>query len=229
MWCVAALPVGHQIDLVRGSPTRYPCSTTCRGSLIVTHIATWSPSVDPDLGKLAEAKSRIALRPAAVLLQRLRQVPVIDGHHRLDPGLPETLDQPSVVVEAAWLPPRRPSAAPSATRPRTDRPRHRGRRATARRHPTGCSTHAKSPVSPRRSSLACARRCPRSIGHGRRPLPPLRSVRGCPGSKDETLWKPVLSQAIAALVDGTHDALAASSEPTLFHTAGRAFVAATCL
>jgi hypothetical protein len=53
-----------------------------------------------DPGVLGEAQRGVARRPAAALLQRLRQVPVEQRRGRLDAALQHPLDQPAVEVEA---------------------------------------------------------------------------------------------------------------------------------
>ena len=50
---------------------------------------------------LGEALDRVAVAPAAVVLERLRQVPVVERHHGLDAALEQRVEQPLVVVEAA--------------------------------------------------------------------------------------------------------------------------------
>src|SRR5215210_3280404 len=53
-----------------------------------------------DAGVLGEAFARLPVRPAAPILQRLRQVPVVEGEHRFDGAPSEAFDQPSVEIEA---------------------------------------------------------------------------------------------------------------------------------
>ena len=48
---------------------------------------------------LGEPGRRVAVRPAAEILERLREVPVVQGHDRRDPVPVERLDDPAVVVE----------------------------------------------------------------------------------------------------------------------------------
>ena len=60
-------------------------------------------AVEDELGVLGEAVDRVARRPAAVVLERLRQVPVVERHERRDPALAETLDQAAVEVEPALV------------------------------------------------------------------------------------------------------------------------------
>src|SRR5215204_3728231 len=53
-----------------------------------------------DAGVLCEAFARIPVSPAAQVLQRLRQVPVVEREHRLYGTLPQAVDEPAVEVEA---------------------------------------------------------------------------------------------------------------------------------
>jgi hypothetical protein len=53
------------------------------------------------LGVLGEALRRRALGPAATVLERLRQVPVVERGDRLDPPLAQPLGQPAVEVDAS--------------------------------------------------------------------------------------------------------------------------------
>ena len=93
------------------------------------------PVVDPvaervehEPGVLGEAVRGVARRPAAGVLQLLRQVPVEERRVRLDPGLEQRVDEPAVEVEAALVrgPACRP-AARAARRSRSGRPRARAR------------------------------------------------------------------------------------------------------
>lgn len=54
-----------------------------------------------DAGVVREAQRGVAGRPAAAVLQRLRQVPVVEGGVRRDPGLEHLVDQPVVEADAA--------------------------------------------------------------------------------------------------------------------------------
>src|SRR5918999_3462867 len=56
-----------------------------------------------DAGVLCEAFARIPVGPAAQVLQRLRQVPVVEREHRLDGALPQAVDEPAVEVEASLV------------------------------------------------------------------------------------------------------------------------------
>ena len=49
---------------------------------------------------VGEAVDGRAVEPAAVVLERLRQVPVVEGHHRLRPGLEHLVDEAVVEVQA---------------------------------------------------------------------------------------------------------------------------------
>ena len=64
------------------------------------------PVTEPvvDRGRVVgEVLGGVAHQPAAAVLQRLRQVPVVQRGHRLDPALEETVDQALVVVQPALL------------------------------------------------------------------------------------------------------------------------------
>ena len=56
--------------------------------------------VDDDLGVVAKPLDRLAIAPGALLLQRLRQVPMEERDHRLDAGGDQIVDQAAVVGEA---------------------------------------------------------------------------------------------------------------------------------
>ena len=51
-------------------------------------------------GVLGEALGGVARRPAAGVLQRLRQVPVVERRDRLDAALEQPVDEPAVEVDA---------------------------------------------------------------------------------------------------------------------------------
>ncbi len=64
------------------------------------------PALDPvaepagdDLGVLAERVDGIPVRPAAEILESLRQVPVIERHERADAALEQLVEQPVVEVQ----------------------------------------------------------------------------------------------------------------------------------
>src|SRR5437763_13809948 len=48
---------------------------------------------------LGEALHPVAVRSAAVVLHRLREIPVVARHDRLDPALEQSVGQPAVVIE----------------------------------------------------------------------------------------------------------------------------------
>ena len=52
-----------------------------------------------------EPLHRLAIAPGALLLQRLRQIPVEEGDHRLDTGSDEVIDEPAVIGEARLVHP----------------------------------------------------------------------------------------------------------------------------
>ena len=57
-------------------------------------------------GVLGEAVHRVAVQPAALVLERLGQVPVVERGHRLDVALQQPVDEPLVEVEPGGV--RRP-------------------------------------------------------------------------------------------------------------------------
>src|SRR5215210_3906945 len=56
-----------------------------------------------DARVICEAFARLPVRPAAPLLERLRQVPVVEGEHRFYGATSETFDQPSVEIQASLI------------------------------------------------------------------------------------------------------------------------------
>ena len=56
-----------------------------------------------DLDVLGERLDRLPDRPAAAVLERLRQVPVVQGRERLDAVLEQLVDEPVVEVEAGGV------------------------------------------------------------------------------------------------------------------------------
>ena len=54
-------------------------------------------------GVVREARGRIRLRPAAGILQRLRQIPVIERGQRPDAGFQHRIREPLVVVQTAGV------------------------------------------------------------------------------------------------------------------------------
>ena len=64
------------------------------------------PVVDPvaegvvhRIGVVAEAQGGVAVRPSALLLERLGKVPVVQSEPRQDPGAEQLVDEPAVEVE----------------------------------------------------------------------------------------------------------------------------------
>src|SRR5215211_2253882 len=56
-----------------------------------------------DAGVLCEALARVPVGPATCILQRLRQVPVVQRQHRLDGASSQAVDEPAVEVEAVLV------------------------------------------------------------------------------------------------------------------------------
>ena len=56
-----------------------------------------------DAGVVDEAIDRLAGQPAANVLQRLRQLPVVEREHRHDAARQQAVDEPAVVVEAGGV------------------------------------------------------------------------------------------------------------------------------
>jgi hypothetical protein len=52
-----------------------------------------------DVGVVGEALDGVAVEPAAVVLEALREVPVVERGHRLDAGLEQPVDEPVVERE----------------------------------------------------------------------------------------------------------------------------------
>jgi hypothetical protein len=74
-----------------------------------------SEAVEHVLGVLGETVDGLAGRPAAVVLERLRQIPVVQGHERRDLALTQPLDEAAVEVEPALV--GRPAAVGLNSRP----------------------------------------------------------------------------------------------------------------
>ena len=75
---------GHDPRLVVGDPLRHGVPQLRRD----------------ERGVLGEAVRGVALAPAAAVLQRLRQIPVVERRDGLDPALEQAFGQPPVEVEA---------------------------------------------------------------------------------------------------------------------------------
>ncbi len=67
------------------------------------------------VSKLTEVLRGVAIGPAAALLERLRQIPVVDRDNRPDPVQVELFDEPAVIVEPALI--HRAAAARQHPRP----------------------------------------------------------------------------------------------------------------
>ncbi len=130
---------------------------------------------------VAEPLGRVAHEPAARVLERLRQVPVIERRVRRDAVLQARLGEPPVEVEAgrSWSR-RSPPGRSAARRSRTGTPSGRGPPAAGCPRRTGGSgRRRRHRWCRRRSCRACARRCPRCSGRARpwRPLLPPGTTR----------------------------------------------------
>ena len=71
---------------------------------------------DDDLGVFRERLDGLARRPAALVLERLREVPVVQRHERLDAVREQVVDEPVVEVEARLV--HAPAALGQDARPR---------------------------------------------------------------------------------------------------------------
>jgi hypothetical protein len=89
---------GHDPRLVVGDPLRHAVAQMRRD----------------EPGVLGEAVRGVALAPAAAVLQRLRQVPVVERRDGLDPALEQAFGQSPVEVEPAAFAARGRTAAPAA-------------------------------------------------------------------------------------------------------------------
>ena len=74
---------GHDVRLVDRAPVRHPVAQP----------------LGHDRRVLPEAQGGVAAEPAPGILERLRQVPVVEGGHRRDAGLEQAVDQPVVEGE----------------------------------------------------------------------------------------------------------------------------------
>ena len=70
------------------------------GSLSVSQSAPGRRAVDQDRRVVGEPGDDVAVRPAAGVLERLRQVPVVEREPGIDPALEQPVDQPVVEVQA---------------------------------------------------------------------------------------------------------------------------------
>ncbi len=88
---------------------------------------------DDGLHVLGEGADRVTGRPATAILERLRQVPVVEGRERLDPVREQLVDEAVVEVEPrrVRLAASRPGAR-AARRSRTGRRRDRARASAGR-------------------------------------------------------------------------------------------------
>src|SRR6267143_592732 len=96
------------------SPIPCPNNAWTLGSLKIAQCLTRSPSHDARV--ICERCGGIAIEPAALLLQRLRQVPMVEAEPRRDAVRDEPIDQAAVKVEPALL--HRAAARRQNARPR---------------------------------------------------------------------------------------------------------------
>ena len=134
-------------------PRRYPWSETMWGSLNVAKWRTRSPSRAAIKRRvLAERMRGRPLGPAARVLQRLRQIPVVQRDERVDVAREQLVDQPVVEVEARFVGPADPIGEdPRPGRSRGDTRSARGRPSARRPRGTGGSGRTRR------------RRCRRSV------------------------------------------------------------------
>ena len=113
-----------------------------------------------DVDVVGERLGGGALGPAALVLEHLRQVPVVQRDVRLDAGVEQVVDEVRVEVEPGLRAARRGRwAAPAATTPRSGRRPHRGR-GSSRTSPRRCSwwPHATSPLLPSTIAPGCSQK-----------------------------------------------------------------------
>ena len=91
---------GHHVRLVHRDPVLDPVGQ----------------SLADQRGVLGEPVDGVAVQPAALVLESLRQVPVVEGHHRLDAAHEQPVDQTLVEVQALRV--RRPRPVRLHPRPR---------------------------------------------------------------------------------------------------------------
>ena len=138
-----------------------------------------------------EPVRRVAVGPAAAVLEGLRQVPVVERQPRVDAVAEQLVDQPVVERQAPRVD--RAAVGPDAGpgRPRTGTTSGRARPSARRPRASGGSGRRRRRRGRRsRPCRACGRRCPRSRGSARprrRPprsgTPPWRRPRGSPGGR----------------------------------------------
>ena len=187
---MAARPCPRSRWWATGSPSNISCRP---GAWVPTRVPQHrhdvglvdrDPVLDPvrepladQLGVLGEAVDGVAVEPAALVLERLRQVPVVQRGHRLDASLEQPVDQSLVEVQPLRV--RRP-------RPLRLHPRPRDREAVAAqpepRHQVEVLVQAVVVVAGdvARGAVhdrapAGGRRCPRCSVPCRPRWPPLRS------------------------------------------------------
>src|SRR6516225_6860751 len=118
---MAASMLGKPLRPGAWSPIPCPNNAWTLGSLKIRPML--DPVAEPpghDARVVREFCGRIAIEPAAVLLQRLRQVPMIEAQPRRDAVRHEPIDQALVKVEAARLD--RAAAGRQNARPRGRKP-----------------------------------------------------------------------------------------------------------
>ena len=121
VWCAARSAADQSWIPGACRPMPWPSIAMHHGSLSVSQFRTRSPNRSAeDRGVLGEAGDDLAVRPAAGILERLRQVPVEQRQPRLDPPLEQPVDEPIVEVEALRV--RRAAAGGLDPRPRDAEP-----------------------------------------------------------------------------------------------------------
>ena len=100
-WCEAASAECRSVSPGAWRPCRWPIMPEQNASFIVTQTGTHvAEAVQHELHVVAEVGHGVAVHPAAGVLQRLREVPVVQGGHGLDAPGAQPVHQAPVVVEA---------------------------------------------------------------------------------------------------------------------------------
>ena len=135
------------------APARVPSQAATHGSLCVIQWrdAVAEPAGDR-LGVLDERLGGRARRPAAGVLERLRQVPVVERRERLDAVREQLVDEPVVEVEPGLVHAcRARRGGRAATRSRSGTRRARARASARRRRDSGGRSRTRRAASPFRT------------------------------------------------------------------------------